>query len=288
MLSIGMGMYREIYENIQLASLLTWRYGFEGGALAFQATNFAVLTTNTFMATFGYQFIVLLLVLLIFLFILAMTDKMIHSPTAMLLKRKKVIFPIRLITLFYNVLFLSSLAQVTSINDIVNFQPFSFSMAILAIVVVFLMLVGVGVISNWKKFQVDDSHYYVLVEQMTSKKWYAKNNILISLMTRTFIISIYIALYTSPSAAGIILIIFQTVYTIYFIILLRYTKLRYFIAKVVSNIFLVSVFMVVYIGSVADINSETWKNCSTVYIILMVVQVVFFFIMCVTELIFQR
>ena len=81
----------------------------------------------------------------------------------MLLKRKKVIFPIRLITLIYNVLLLSSLAQVTSINDVIEFQPFSFSIAILALVVVFLMLVGVGVISNWKKFQVDDPHYYVLL-----------------------------------------------------------------------------------------------------------------------------
>jgi hypothetical protein len=152
MLSIGMGVYREVYENIQLASLITWRYNFGGGAIAIQTTNFSLISSNDFISTFCFQFLALLIVLVIFLLILAIVDKSLHSPTAMLIKRKKIIFPIRLITLLFNPLLLSSLIQIIYVNDSVAFDPFAFSMAILAVVTVFLILLMVGVVSNWKRF----------------------------------------------------------------------------------------------------------------------------------------
>ena len=132
--------------------MLTWGYNFQGGFVALQSTNFAVVTSNNFTATFGYQFLILLIILLLFLLVLACTNKLIHSPTVMLLKRKKIIFPIRLVTLFFNVLLLSSLMQVTSINGVVSFRPESFSLSVLALVTIFLILVGIAVISNWRKF----------------------------------------------------------------------------------------------------------------------------------------
>ena len=135
-----------------MATLLTWRYQFEKGSIAIQTTNFALVTSNRFISTFGIQFITFLLVIFIFVIILGLTDKNLHSPSAMLLRRKKIIFPVRLITLLYNVMLLSSLIQVVSVNDIVGFQAFSFSLAILAIVVAFFLLLWVGVMSNWKNF----------------------------------------------------------------------------------------------------------------------------------------
>ena len=63
---------------------------------------------------------------------------------------------------------------------------------------VIVALIFVGVVSNWKKFQVDDPHYYVLVEEMTTKKWYAKNNTLINLLTRTCILCLYVGLFSTP------------------------------------------------------------------------------------------
>ena len=135
-----------------MATLLTWRYQFEKGSIAIQTTNFALVTSNRFISTFGIQFITFLLVIFIFVIILGLTDKSLHSPTAMLLRRKKIIFPVRLITLLYNVMLLSSLIQVVSVNDVVGFQAFSFSLAILAIVVAFFLLLWVGVMSNWKNF----------------------------------------------------------------------------------------------------------------------------------------
>ena len=135
-----------------MATLLTWRYQFEKGSIAIQTTNFALVTSNRFISTFGIQFITFLLVIFIFVIILGLTDKNLHSPTAMLLRRKKIIFPVRLITLLFNVMLLSSLIQVVSVNDVVGFQAFSFSLAILAIVVAFFLLLWVGVMSNWKNF----------------------------------------------------------------------------------------------------------------------------------------
>ena len=271
-----------------MATLITWRYQFEKGSIAIQATNFAILTSNNFIKTFGLQFIVFLLVLVIFLFILAITDKNLHSPTTMLLKRKKITFPIRLTTLFYNVMLLSSLIQVIGTNDIVSFQPFSFSIAILALIVIFIILISVGVVSNWKRFQVDDPHYYVLLEQMTSKKWYAKNNILISLVFRTLMIGIYVGMFSNSSAGGIIIIILQVIYTIYFIILIRFTKLRYLIFKSISHLLLIITLTISYVGSVSEIYGSSWDNSSLVYVLSLMAHVIFFFLITVAEIMFQK
>ena len=169
----------------------------------------------------------------------------------MLLKRKKIIFPVRLITLFYNVLLLSSLSQITGTNEIISFQPLSFSIAILALVVTLVLLISIVVVSNWKRFQVDDPHYYVLLEQMTSKKWYAKNNIAISLTFRTLMIGIYVGMFSNSSAGGIIIIILQVIYTIYFIIMIRFTKVRYMIFKAISHLLLIATLTISYVGSVS-------------------------------------
>ena len=152
-----------MYENIQMATLITWRYDFEKGALAIQSTNFAVIYDNYFPGNFGIQFIVFLIIMAFFLFIVVLTDKWMHSPTATLIRRKKIIFPVRITTLTFNILFLTSLIQVATINESTSIKLFPFVLAVFGMVCVLLMLVGVGVVSNWKKFQVDDPNYYVLV-----------------------------------------------------------------------------------------------------------------------------
>ena len=93
---------------------------------------------------------------------------------------------------------------------------------------------------------------------MTSKKWYAKNSILASLLTRTLIIIIFVTFYNDPKAAGIVIVIIQAVYSIYILILLRFTKIRYFVVKTLSNILLAGIFIDVFAGAVSDINSGSW------------------------------
>jgi hypothetical protein len=195
MLAMGQGVYRDIFENIQLVSLVTWRYGFERGAVALQGTNLGVIQNNSFPDTFGTQFIVVMILLGVFWLLLILADRIPHNPTAILIRRKKIIFPTRIITFVFNMLFFSSLIQITTVSTEQKIKVFAFVLAILALIKLVVVVIGLLVTSNWKRFQVDDPHYYVLLEQMTSKRWYAKNNIIISLFARGIIIIAFVTLF---------------------------------------------------------------------------------------------
>ncbi len=123
---------------------------------------------------------------------------------------------------------------------------------------------------------------------MTSKKWYSRNNTLLSLLLRTFIIIIYVVQFDNPSLGGIIIVIAQTAYSIYFIIFLRFTKLRYFVGNLMGNFILVGIYMTSYIASVNDLGTDVWNNCSTAYIVILMILVILFFILSLMEIIVQR
>lgn len=163
MITMGQGIYRSIFENIQLVSLITWRYGFQKGAEAFQCTNLGVVRNNSFPDTFGSQFIVVMILLGTYWVLLIAVDKIPHSPTAILIKRKKIILPTRIITFVFNMLLYSSLIQVTTIETEPHFKTFAFTLAILALFKILVVTIGLAITSNWKRFEVDDPHYYVLV-----------------------------------------------------------------------------------------------------------------------------
>lgn len=89
-------------------------------------------------------------------------EKNTHNSTAILIRRKKIIFPVRVQTLIFNMLFFTSLVQVSTINTS-SYSYFSFALAIFGLVGSVAILIGLAVVSNWKRFQVDDPHYYVLL-----------------------------------------------------------------------------------------------------------------------------
>ena len=183
-----------------------------------------------------------------------------HNPTAILIRRKKIIFPTRVITFVFNVLLFSSLVQIATINTEPALKVFALVLAILAIIKIVVVLIGLAVTSNWKRFQVDDPHYYVLLEQMTSKKWYAKNSVLISLLTRGVIILAFVLQFETPQIAGIIMVITQILYTFYVVALLRFTKIRYFVCIVLGNMMTIGLLLVVYIGSLSSISGDSWTK----------------------------
>jgi hypothetical protein len=234
MIMMGQGIYRSIFENIQLVSLVTWRYGFQKGAQAFQYTTLGYVVNNSFPDTFGSQFIVVMILLGVYWIFLIAVDKIPHSPTAILIKRKKIILPTRIITFVFNMLLYSSLVQVTTIQTEPHFKTFAFTLAILALFKILVVTIGLAITSNWKRFEVDDPHYYVLVEQMTSKRWYAKNNVLFSLINRSVIIISFVVGFKQPEIVGVIMVIFQFTYTFYVVALLRFTKIRYYIFIVIG------------------------------------------------------
>lgn len=142
---------------------MTWRYGFQGGTIGLQGTNLAVVSHNSFPDTFGAQFIVVMVLLGIFWFILLLIDKIPNNPTVALIKRKKIIFPVRIITFVFNILLYSSVMQIATVDTEASLKIFALVLAILALIKIVVVLIGLAVTSNWKNFQVDDPHYYVLL-----------------------------------------------------------------------------------------------------------------------------
>lgn len=287
-LTMGMGVYRELFESIQLATLVSWRYGFESFTVSLQATNLAVIKSNNFIETFGVQFLIVMCVLGCFWFVLALMDRSPHSPTAMLVRRKKIIFPVRICTLIFNILLYSSIAQLATNNSETTQKVFPLVMAAIGLTSVVGILIGLAVVSNWSKFQVDDPHYYPLVEQMISKKWYAKNSIIFSLLTRAAIICIFVGFFSVPQTSGIIILIIQVMYSLYMIVMIRYTKIRYYSVIVTSQILMVGFFLIVYVGSTSSIGSDSWKGFSQAYIGILLALVILFFLASVFEIIINR
>ena len=80
----------------------------------------------------------------------------------------------------------------------------------------------------------------------------------------------------------------QVIYTIYFIILIRFTKLRYLIFKSISHLLLIITLTISYVGSVSEIYGSSWNNSSLVYVLSLMAHVIFFFLIRVAEIMFQK
>lgn len=123
---------------------------------------------------------------------------------------------------------------------------------------------------------------------MTSKRWYAKNNVFISLVTRGIIIIAFVGLFDSPHIAGMIMLITQVMYSFYVIALLRFTKIRYYVFIVSANLLTIGILLVIYIGSQASIGSDSWNQESVGYISLVLILVGLFFIATMAEIIIKK
>ncbi len=238
-----------------------------------QGVNLGIAKNNSFSDSFGVQFIALVCILGVFWLLLLMVDRISHNSTAVLIRRKKIIFPVRLITLVFNMLLYCSLMQVTSHT----FSVLSFVLGVLALIVVVLALMGIAVACNWKRFDVEDPHYYVLLEEMTSKRWYAKNNILFALLLRGVVLVGFAGLFQQPEIAGVVMVIAQIVYSLYLIALIRYTKIRYYVFIVAGNILMIGIVLVTFIGGVSEVGSPIWKQLSSAYVALLIILAALFF-----------
>ena len=109
MVGIGFGVYREIYENIQMMALINWKYGFEKKTFLFEITNFGMIRGNNFFSNYGYQFLVFTFSILAFLGIYLTLGKNQNGFLATIIRRKRIIFPIRIGTLILNMTLFSSL-----------------------------------------------------------------------------------------------------------------------------------------------------------------------------------
>lgn len=123
---------------------------------------------------------------------------------------------------------------------------------------------------------------------MTSKRWYAKNNILIALVIRGAIIVGFAALFQQPEVGGVIMVVAQIAYSIYIIAFIRYTKLRYYVFIVTANIIMIAIVLVSFIGSVSAIGTNIWSQLSSAYISLIVILSVVFFAANSSEIVAKK
>ena len=236
-----------------------------------------MVRSNSFFGIFGYQFLGLFIIFLTFWLTQAIIGKGSHHPTAILLRRKRIIFPVRVATFVFNILLFSSLAELSTIS-LAPIKPIHLAFAIVGLISSVAIIVFLAVISNSTKFQADDPHYYVLVEQMTAKKWFAKNNILISLITRAGIITTFVFLFQLPEIAGIVMVALQVSYSTYFVIFIRFTKIRYFVVIALNSCLTIALIFTIYIGAVSPIDSGKWSQASLVFIILYSLLIAVFFL----------
>ena len=136
-------------------TLVTWRYGFQGGVIALQGTNLNIIVGNHFPSNFGDQFIVVMVfIALDWIFLFIIKWKKINTRLTDLIERKAFTFPTRIITFIFNIVTYTSLLQVVPSDTQSSFGSFAFVLAILALIKVFFVLVSLAVTTNWKYFDV--------------------------------------------------------------------------------------------------------------------------------------
>ena len=113
---------------------------------------------------------------------------------------------------------------------------------------------------------------------MTSKKWYMRNNTLISLCIRSCIIISFILLFHKPIVSGLMMLALQIGYTVYQISFVRLLKIRYFVVLSLSNLVIIGLLLCVYLGAIEEIESNAWENARKVYSILYYVLVTMFMV----------
>ncbi len=95
MIILGYGVYRNVFENLQMLALLSWGYKSQYGAEQLVVMNFGYPKNNQFISSYGAQFFFAITTIGIFLILVSAVDRLPHNSVATLIKRKKLIFPLR-------------------------------------------------------------------------------------------------------------------------------------------------------------------------------------------------
>lgn len=82
--------------------------------MGWQYLSLAGVSNNSFPATFGAQFIVVMIILGLFWLMLIFVNKIPHKPTANFVHKMKVTLSLRIITFIFNILLFASMMQVTT------------------------------------------------------------------------------------------------------------------------------------------------------------------------------
>jgi hypothetical protein len=180
LLIMGFGVYQSVYQKIQLSSLLLWtQTGSSNPIITLQGTNFAIEVNNNFSVTFGVQFIVLMVALITFFVVLILSSRIAHNPPiSVLIRRKRIIFPLRVITLTLPILTFSTMASLMMKQNFPDIGAYNLSLSIIGLVFVIAAHICLFCLCNIKKYKHDDPQYYVMSERIISSRWWIKNKLL--------------------------------------------------------------------------------------------------------------
>jgi hypothetical protein len=119
MLMLGFGVYQSLYQKLQLLSLLLWVQARDSNPIiSLQGTNFAIQQGNNFLQSFGIQFVLGVIVIVGFMSIsLCLEVNAQQSTLAILLNRKRYIFPTRIYMLVLPMLLFSSVNSIASMQS---------------------------------------------------------------------------------------------------------------------------------------------------------------------------
>lgn len=236
MLFVGFGMYQIIYSYIQLSSVFIWApVGTKNGLIALQGTNLGVFWKNDFSNSFAAQFIVLLFFIASFFTLVVTYERIPHNKVATMIRRKRVIFPTRISILTINLLFFSSLASISSLKNYKGVNVLNLVFSILGMGWSILTYVSIFFLCNFKRFKIDDPNYYVITEKMVSRRWWVKNNLFVWLTNSFVMIMVFVLGFGNPTDNWIVMVVFQSLYTLYILLILPYTKIRYKLFNLIGS-----------------------------------------------------
>jgi len=123
---------------------------------------------------------------------------------------------------------------------------------------------------------------------MTSKRWYAKNNVLVGMGVRGLMVVAFAVGFGQVEVVGVLLVILQIVYALYLIAFIRYTKIRYYVFIVAANILMIGVLLLSFIGAVTNTTSPVWNQLSSAYIAFLLILAGLFFVANAAEVCAKR
>ena len=123
---------------------------------------------------------------------------------------------------------------------------FSYAIAVVALIKETLFVIIVGFVTNFRDFQIDDKKYYILVERLSTRRWYARNGMLFGLCLRLIIILVFVVGFQRPAISGLIIVLIQGSYSLLSFVSLPYIKPRYSIFNLISNLLTAMCFFFIY------------------------------------------
>lgn len=137
----------------------------------------------------------------------------------------------------------------------------------------------IGFVTNFRDFQIDDQKYYILIEKLTTRRWYARNNFMFSLIIRFLIIIIFVTIFDNPSVSGLIITLIQLVYTVISFLSLKFIKFRYSIFNLLGNILTCGAFLCISQAGYLYQNDNIFQQyVSAYYIIVLLLCILFIFV----------